>query len=36
MNEHLVSKFINLCVAYMDVAVRRSDEGREHMSMDGQ
>jgi hypothetical protein len=29
MIEHLVPKIINLCVAYMDVAVRRPGEGRE-------
>ena len=29
MNEHLVPKMINLCVAYMEVAVRRIGEGRE-------
>ncbi len=29
MNERVVPKMTTFCVAYMDVAVRRSDEGRE-------
>jgi hypothetical protein len=29
MNERVVPKIINFCVAYMDVAVRRPDEARE-------
>ncbi len=29
MNERVVPKMTTFCVAYMDVAVRRSDEARE-------
>ncbi len=40
MNERVVPKMTTFCVAYMDGVggtppVRRSDEGREHTSMDG-